>query len=103
MTAHLLHGIDSRARESWPTGCLHPVDPRCSRPVCRAARRRCWLPTNLDRPGRPRMRKIAIAVLVALSAALAAVPTPAFAGPADVVATEVEFTGAGGVVLHGTV
>jgi hypothetical protein len=49
------------------------------------------------------MRKIAIAVLVALSAALAAVPTPAFAGPADVVATEVEFTGAGGVVLHGTV
>src|SRR4051812_41449881 len=50
-----------------------------------------------------RMRKIAIAVLVALSAALVAVPAPAFAEPADVVATEVDFAGADGVVLHGTV
>src|SRR5206468_5594805 len=49
-----------------------------------------------------RMRKIALAVLV-LSAALVAVPVPAFAGPADVLATDVDFTGAGGVVLHGTV
>ena len=54
------------------------------------------------------MRKIAIAVLAALSASIVAVPVPALArpaltGPADVVATEVEFTGADGEVLHGTV
>ncbi|MEU4426320.1 hypothetical protein AB0F81_37335 [Actinoplanes sp. NPDC024001] len=49
------------------------------------------------------MRKIALAALVALSVAPVAVPAPASAVPADVVATEVQFTGAGGVVLHGTV
>ncbi|WP_328470996.1 prolyl oligopeptidase family serine peptidase [Actinoplanes sp. NBC_00393] len=48
------------------------------------------------------MRKIAVAVLAALSAALIAVPAPALAAT-DVVATEVQFTGAGGEVLHGTV
>jgi hypothetical protein len=49
------------------------------------------------------MRTTVTAVLAALSAALLAVPAPAFAAPADVTATDVTFTGAGGVVLHGTV
>ena len=43
-----------------------------------------------------------MAAVVALTG-MVALPAPALAGPADVRATEVTFTGAGGVVLHGTV
>src|SRR5690349_2714864 len=48
------------------------------------------------------MKKIVMVVVVALLA-LVAFAAPASAGPADVVATDVTFTGAGGVTLHGTV
>lgn len=49
------------------------------------------------------MRKIVMTALVAVCAALVAVPAPALADAGDVATADVTFTGAGGEILHGTV